>query len=162
MAERPEHINYLGVIQINIDYGSTEHMLGGFGNGGYDFEEVKVNGEDAGIFHLPKGVSTRVVRITGNAVCMDLPIQGSGWYMIYRSGGNLEHGIFDVSQSRRSVVNYSKGDVVVWGASEEARIIDFTSEPFTPEMEENVAINDPSLSQDFWNIYNKHIDDSKK
>lgn len=154
MAERPQEVEFAGY-KRQIQYDSVEPMNGGFGKGGYDYEVIRVDALEAGIYHIPRGQTTRVVEIVQEVKCGERLVEGSGWFLKIDKHGMIQLKEFDSNGRPPGDVFYGEGDTIVWGAKTDMRAVTFSDRPFAGDMEVNVEIDDPNLPKEFWQIYHQ-------
>ena len=116
---------------------------------------------DGGIYNLPPNTPTRVVKITGDVLCMEKPIEGEAIFLCFREKTQSIETVRMSKHSGSDPVTYSKGDVVVWiGGKNGARVLNYSTPPFGEGegMEEEVKVNSRSLPKNFWGKYHEFVD----
>lgn len=89
--------------------------------------------------------------------------KGGGYWLAQSPKGDVV--VFEVDQGNQGMmVEWTgKGWVSTWIAKdEEAEVVDITEPTFTPETEEEVPIDDPSVSPEFWRAYHALINRDEK
>ncbi|MDO8503872.1 MAG: hypothetical protein Q7S60_04265 [bacterium] len=154
--QRPDQVEFAHG-KREVAHVSTEAMLGGFGNGGYNYEVITADGLEAGFYLIPAGLTTRVVKVVQEGRCVEKLVQGAGWFLKIGKNGIIEVREFDAEQSQVGSVFYKEGDTIVWGAKKDMRVLTFADRPFTDEMEIVIERDGPKLPREFWDKYDELI-----
>lgn len=127
----------------------------------YVFDDEFGQRSDGCVFEISPRGSTTVMRIVEpDFVCQRIAINGSGWFLGMSPIGEVICQRIDAKEEENPLIELSAGWVDCWIADDGgAEIADISTPPFSPNMEKEITLDDPSLPVEFWRKYKtlKHL-----
>lgn len=124
----------------------------------YSFTDEKGKDSDGAVFEIEARGSTSVMKITDpNFACERIAVKGNGWFLGVSPEGEVVTYNLDADFSngkKNPQIGLSSGWVDCFIAGDDGMdVVDVSTPPFDPKMEEKISINSPDLPPLFWNIY---------
>lgn len=145
-----------------IQFGKPEELTPGFIFRPYAFSDVLRQQADGCVFQMDPWCSTRPALIEENSRCLEIPINGSGYFLGVSPEGVLVKRRFD-STNRGLMVEYEKGWFLAWVAEQRGMsVLNLNYPPFTDDMEviaemDATHVNGTVIPGEFWREYHELI-----